>query len=227
MLYKKISRWLGVLFLSVFLLSFLFSYNFSSRGFFDFEQYLEDLRSMASNVRESLSGEPTEANGQEEDGQGGDEIDEGTGEEGEQEGTGSQNGFTDKVVYESLSEYKGKNPYGSFLTDREIVAYMRLLIGPDYYKHFMKSIPDAEEVYFDEASGLYTVKGTNEVIMDRLSGIIQLKDTGQMYIAYIMGGNIHYHTNDREFASEIIQNTHINQWIEENKNNKDIRYFNE
>lgn len=230
MLYKRVLKWLGVLFSSVFVVSFLFSYNLSSRGFFDFEQYLEDLRAMGVEARERLTQNNSEANGEvdesSEDEESGSE--EGDKEDGDksQQSEDSEAGFTDEVYYEDLSEYRGQNPYTSFLSDRLIVRNMRYLIGPEYYKYFLKSIPNAEEVYYDEESKLYTVMGRNEILMDNLSGIVQLKSTGQMYIAYIRDGNIHYHTNDRDHSEELIQNRYMNQWFDQNGSNKDIIYFN-
>lgn len=225
MRYGKAALMLGIVGATAFIGSFLLSYKLSPRGFFDFEKYIEDLREMGKSAQIAFSGdENAEGTEDTEDGETvkGEDGDRGAGKV---EASGDSN-EEDSIAYPNLKSYKGGNPYGTILSDRDIVKNMRYLLGAKGYSHLIKSIPNAKEVKYDEALGMYSVEGDSLNLGERLSGMIQVKENGLMYIAYALENMIVYHTNDEEFAGKLVEGSHMESWVNSNIEGRELKYMN-
>lgn len=209
MRYRKAGISLVIIAATVFITSFLLSYRFSPRGFFDFEQYIEDLKEMGNKLELRISAE---------------EDAEGTENKGS---TGEADSEVDEVVvYPNLKNYLGGNPYNTVLSDRDIVRNMRYLLGADGYSYLIKSIPNARKVKKDEEQGTFYLEGNAVDLSEDLAGTIHIKETGNMYAAYLYGDKILYYTNDKDFSDKIMKNSQIKNWVDSNLKNRELIYMN-
>lgn len=219
MRYRKAAISLALLVAVVFTGSFLLSYRFSSRGFFDFGQYLEDLKKAGQSISEVFSSdEDVEGSGQagegDKDPDGPDKVEPGDA------------GSEEAVVYPNLKGYLGKNPYSTLLSDRDVVRNMRYLLGAEGYSYFVKSIPNAKKVELDTDKDLYFIEGSISNLKGNFAGIMQLNETGNMYVAYIYNDKLLYYTSDKEFSGKLMKNSKLESWIESNISGRELVYMN-
>lgn len=200
MSYKKTAKLIGFGIMAAFALSFLFSYKFLKGGDLDFKA-VTDVKAFFAGKDKPVKAE---------------NLDEKTKPEKVEE----------KLVYDRLSGYRDQNPYRTLLVDRDIIRDMRNCVGTEVYTYLLKSIPNANKVYYDPDSDTYTVKGDFSEFNNMFSGIIQLKPNGKMYIAFLDGAKIGYYTNDKEFGDKVVDNVYMNEWIENNKSGREIVYMN-
>lgn len=220
MRYRKAGISLAILVAVVFVGSFLFSYRFSSRGFFDFGQYLEDLKKAGQSLSAAISTEKDAEGTKDQDGGENEKLE-------EKEQTGSEAADSEEVIaYPNLKGYLGKNPYSTILRDRDIVRNMRYLLGAEGYSYFVKSIPNAKRVDLDNSNSLHSIEGNISNLKGKLAGMMQLNETGDMYVAYIYEDKLLYYTNDRELSGKIMKGSRMESWIESNISGREIVYMN-
>lgn len=224
MRYRKAAISLAFLVAVVFSGSFLLSYKLSPRGFFDFGEYIKDLKKAGQSIGAVFS---TDEDAQGADQESEDQKDEDNVKSEKKEQTGSEGaGSKETIVYPNLKGYLGKNPYSTILGDRDIVRNMRYLLGAEGYSYFLKSIPDAKKVELDSNNSLYSIEGSISSLKGEFAGLMQIDENGDMYIAYLYEDKLLYYTSDRDYSTKVMKNSRLESWIDSNIAGRELVYMN-